>query len=243
MLTAPSNSPNSARSTRRVFVPPLHLVSAFATSARLVLAAEAVPDKAGELAAIPPLLTRLGAEAGLKGALVSIDAIATNPDIARAISGQGADWLLAVKANQPGLRAEVEAAFAVTEPACTHVADDKGHGRIETRRTAVLRDTAWLEGPRRFPGELRLPGLACLVRTEATVEAGGTIRKETRYFASSRPLSSEAAAEAIREHWAIENRLHWGLDVTFGRALRHAGGSARGLLHHHRGHCHSSRRG
>lgn len=200
---------------RSAGAPPLHLVSAFATSARLVLAAEAVPDKAGELAAIPPLLTRLGAGDGLKGALVSIDAIATNPGIARAITGQGADWLLAVKANQPGLRAEVEAAFAVTEPDCAHVTHDKGHGRIETRRTAVLHDTAWLEGPRRFPGELRLPGLACLVRTEATVEARGAIRKETRYFASSRPLSSEAAAEAIREHWAIENRLHWVLDVTF----------------------------
>ena len=82
---------------------PLHLVSAFATTARLVLAVEAGPDKAGELAAIPPLLERRGAEGGLKGALVSIDAIATNAGIARAIAGQGADWLLAVKANQPTL--------------------------------------------------------------------------------------------------------------------------------------------
>jgi hypothetical protein len=94
---------------------PLHLVSAFATTARLVLAAEAVPDKAGELAAIPLLLDRLGTEGGLKDALVSIDAIATNAGIARAIAAQGADWLLAVKANQPTLRAEVEAAFAATE--------------------------------------------------------------------------------------------------------------------------------
>jgi hypothetical protein len=73
---------------------------------------EAVPDKANELAAIPPLLERLGAEDGLKGALVSIDANATNPAVAEAITAQGAGWLLAVKANQPTLRAEVEAAFA-----------------------------------------------------------------------------------------------------------------------------------
>ena len=86
--------------------------STFATTARLVLAQEAVPDKANELAAIPPLLERLGAEDGLKGALVSIDAIATNADVAAAITAQGADYLLAVKANQPTLRAEVEAAFA-----------------------------------------------------------------------------------------------------------------------------------
>ena len=115
---------------------PLHLVSAFATTARLVLAQEAVPDKANELAAIPPLLERLGAEEGLKGALVSIDAIATNADIAEAITGQGADWLLAVKANQPRLRAEVEAAFAEAGELETHIDLDKGHGRIEERRTS-----------------------------------------------------------------------------------------------------------
>ena len=93
----------------------------------------------------------------------------------------------------------------------------------------MLHDTAWLDGPRRFPGELRLPGLACLVRTEATVEARGTIRKETRSFASSRPLSSEAAAEAIREHWAIENRLHWVLDVTFADDLVRAANDKRSI--------------
>ena len=91
---------------------PLHLLSAFATTARLVLAQEAVSDKGSELAAIPLLLERLGADDALKGALVSIDAIATNEDNATAITGQGADFLLAVKANQPTLRAEVEAAFA-----------------------------------------------------------------------------------------------------------------------------------
>ena len=205
---------------------PLHLVSAFATTARLVLAQEAVPDKANELAAIPLLLERLGADGGLSGALVSIDAIATNGDIARAITGQGADYLLAVKANQPSLRAEVEAAFAEAAFAedgagtlDTHADLDKGHGRIEERRMTVLRDTDWLAGDRRFPGELRLPGAACLLRAETRVEApakpGGAIRTETRYFISSRALSAAEAATAVREHWAIENRLHWVLDVTF----------------------------
>ena len=194
---------------------PLHLVSAFATTARLVLAQEAVPDKANELAAIPPLLARLGAEDGLKGALVSIDAIATNQDIAAAITDQGADYLLAVKANQPSLRAEVEAAFAEA-PVLETCADlDKGHGRIEERRTAVLRQLDWLEGGRRFPGELRLPGAACLVRAETRVESRGALRTETRYFISSRALTATDAAAAVRGHWAIENRLHWVLDVTF----------------------------
>jgi predicted transposase YbfD/YdcC len=200
---------------RSAGVAPLHLVSAFATTARLVLAQEAVPDKANELAAIPPLLARLGAEDGLKGALVSIDAIATNEDIAKAITGQGADWLLAVKANQPTLRAEVEAAFANAEGLDTHTDLDKGHGRIEERRMTVLREVDWLEGNRRFPGELRLPGTACLLRAETRVESTGAIRTETRYFVSSRALTATDAAVAVREHWAIENRLHWVLDVTF----------------------------
>jgi predicted transposase YbfD/YdcC len=198
---------------------PLHLVSAFATTARLVLAAEAVPDKANELAAIPPLLERLGAENGLKGALVSIDAVATNAAIAGAIMDQGADYLLAVKANQPTFRAEVEAAFAAATDLETHVDLDKGHGRVEERRTAVLRETDWLDGARRFPGELRLPGAACLVRAETRVETAGRTRTETRYFVSSRALKAEEAAEAVRSHWAIENRLHWVLDVTFGDDL------------------------
>ncbi len=195
---------------------PLHLVSAFATTARLVLAQEAVPDKASELAAIPPLLERLGAEGGLRGALVSIDAIATNAEVARAIAAQGADWLLAVKANQPSLRAEVEAAFAEAgDRPDTHTDLDKGHGRIEERRMSVLRDIDWLDGTRRFPGELRLPGTACLIRAETRVETAGATRSETRYFVSSRSLAAADAALAVREHWAIENRLHWVLDVTF----------------------------
>ena len=158
---------------------PPHLVSAFATTARLLLAAEAGPDKACELAAIPPLLERLGAEGRPKGALVSIDAIATNADIAQAIAAQGADWLPAVKANQPTLRAEVEAALAAHAPAQTHIAHDKGHGRIEARHTAVLHDTGWLDGHRRFPGAARLPGAACLICATTEVEATRRKRSET----------------------------------------------------------------
>jgi len=90
---------------------PLHLVSAFATTSRLVLGQEAVPDKANELTAIPALLARLGEQNGLRGALVSIEAIATNATIATAITAAGADYLLAMKANQPTLHADIEACF------------------------------------------------------------------------------------------------------------------------------------
>jgi predicted transposase YbfD/YdcC len=137
---------------------PLHLVSAFATTSRLVLCQEAVADKTNETAAIPVLIERLAANDGLKGALVSIDAIATNAAIATTIRDAQADYLLAVKANQSTLRSEIESFFADAPPASlestTNV--DKGHGRIEQRTVTVAREVDWLDGDRRFPGELRV---------------------------------------------------------------------------------------
>ena len=195
----------------------IHLVSAFATTARLVLGQEAVPSKANELTAIPILLARLAEQGGLRGALVSIDAIATNATIASAIRDAGADYLLAVKANQPGLRAEVEACFDTAAPATvrTHITHDKGHGRVEQRTVSVVREVDWLSGDRRFPGELRLPDVACIIRVQARIERGGRIGEETRYYVSSAILDPERAGQAVRGHWGIENRLHWVLDVTF----------------------------
>ena len=196
---------------------PIHLVSAFATTAGLVLGQEAVPDKANELTAIPVLLARLAEQDGLKDALVSIDAIATNAAIARAIRDAGAHYLLAVKANQPTLRAEIEACFtdAPQDAIQTEVTHDKGHGRIEQRTTSVMRDIGWLSGQRRFPGELRLPDAACIVRVKAQVDRGGKSHEETRFYISSAPLDAARAGQAVRGHWGIENRLHWVLDVTF----------------------------
>jgi predicted transposase YbfD/YdcC len=196
---------------------PIHLVSAFATTRSLVLGQEAVADKSNELTAIPKLLERLAENGGLKGALISIDAIATNAAIAAAIITVGADYLLAVKANQPTLRAEIEDCFASAPPgaAQTVTQHDKGHGRIEQRTTSVIREVDWLQGERRFPGELRLPGVACIIRVEALIQRGDKTHAETRYYISSANLTAAQAAGAVRGHWAIENSLHWVLDVVF----------------------------
>jgi len=196
---------------------PLHLVSAFATTSRLVLGQEPVESKSNELQAIPVLLERLGENGGLKGALVSIDAIATNAKIAQAIKDAGADYLLAVKANQPTLRAETKGAFDAAEPAAVDrfVDHDKGHGRIEQRTVSVIGEVDWLNGDRRFPGELRLPGASCVIRLDSRAELSDRCRYETRYYISSAPLTAEQAAAAVRGHWGIENRLHWVLDVVF----------------------------
>src|SRR4051794_24750856 len=145
-----------------------------------------------ETTAIPALIERLAEDDGLKGALVSIDAIATNTAIAGTIRRAGADYLLAVKANQPTLRSEVEALFAAAEPAALDRATDldKGHGRIEERTVTVARDVDWLEGARRFPGELRLPDVACVVRVCSRTELKDRCRFETRYYISSAPLTA-----------------------------------------------------
>jgi predicted transposase YbfD/YdcC len=194
---------------------PLHLVSAFATTSRLVLGQEAVEGKANELSAIPVLIDRLAEGGGLKGALVSIDAIATNAKIAQTITDADGDYLLAVKANQPTLRAEIESAVAVAAALDSFVEHDKGHGRIEQRTVSVIQDVDWLSGDRRFPGEFRLPNAATIIRVQSRTELADRCRFETRYYISSAMLSAEQAAFAVRGHWGIENRLHWVLDVVF----------------------------
>ena len=115
--------------------PPLHLVSAFASTERLVLGQQAVADKSNEINAIPLLLERLAENDGLAGAIVTIDAIATNPACASAILAAKADYILAVKDNQPTLRREIEAAFEAAPPRELDTDTDKGHGRIEERVT------------------------------------------------------------------------------------------------------------
>jgi predicted transposase YbfD/YdcC len=202
---------------RRAGKAPLHLVSAFATTGRLVLGQEAVDETSNETSAIPILLERLAAGGALKGAVVTIDAIACNPTIAAAIIDAGADYLLAVKANQPTLRTEIEAFFADAPPASLDrfTDHDKGHGRIEERCVTLAREVDWLSGDRRFPGELRLPRVAVIIKVASRTELRDRGRFDTRYYIASAPLTAEAAAHAVRGHWGIENRLHWVLDVVF----------------------------
>jgi len=195
----------------------LHLVSAFATRERLVLAQEAVVEGSCEQQTIPLLLERLAASGDLKGALVTIDAIACNPRIAKTIVEAGADYVIAVKANQPGLMGEIERFFddPMSPPADRHDDIDKGHGRIEERRVTVSTQIDWLNGERRFPGEYRLPGIAAIVMVDTQTHEKGLTRRNRRFYVASRALSADQAADAIRRHWTIETSLHWVLDVTF----------------------------
>ena len=192
---------------------PLHLVSAWASRQRLVLGQEAVAGKSNEITAIPLRLERLA----LEGALVTVDAIGTQVEIASTILGRGGDYLLALKENRPAMFADVEAFFADAPPGAvdTFETTDGGHGRIEVRRHAVCRDVAWLFSDRRYPGEVTFPGLALIGMVESETERGGKVERERRYYLGSAGLDAAAFARVARGHWGIENRLHWVLIVVF----------------------------
>lgn len=192
---------------------PLHMVSAWASSQRLVLGQQACGAKSNEITAIPLLLERLA----LTGALVTIDAMGTQTKIAQAVLDRGGDYLLALKGNQSSLHDEIRR--YLDDPAANihsrFETTDGDHGRIEVRRHRVSHDVDWLATARRFPGEPRFPGLHAIAVVEAEVERNGSTSLERRYFLSSMPLDAKLFASAVRCHWHVENRLHWVLDVVF----------------------------
>ena len=192
---------------------PLHLVSAWAARQRLVLGQQAVDDKSNEIKAIPLLLQRLA----LKGALVTIDAIGTQIEIAQQIVDGGGDYCLALKANRPALYADVERTFADAgaQEVSTHTTTDGDHGRIEERRHIVCHDVGWLFSDRRYADEPRFPGLVMIGMVESRIERDGKSTHERRYYLCSARLDAATFARAVRAHWGVENRLHWVLDVVF----------------------------
>jgi len=192
---------------------PLHMVSAWASSQRLVLGQQACEAKSNEITAIPLLLERLA----LTGALVTIDAMGTQTKIAQAILDRGGDYLLALKGNQSSLHDEIRR--YLNDPAAKvhsrFEVTDGDHGRIEVRRHRVSHDVDWLTTNRRFPDEPRFPGLRAIAVVEAEVERNGSTSLERRFYLSSLPLDAKLFAYAVRCHWHVENRLHWVLDVVF----------------------------
>ena len=190
----------------------LHLVSAWVGAHSLTLAQVAVEDKSNEITAIPKLLKLLE----LEGALVSIDALGCQTDIARAIRDTGADYLLQVKGNQPTLEADIDAAFdaafAADFEGVEHdlwVNELHGHGRREEQVCLVLYD---LEG---LSTRQEWADLEAIVRVARTRREGGKETFEVAHYISSRRGSAEELGSATRGHWGIENGLHWVLDVVF----------------------------
>jgi predicted transposase YbfD/YdcC len=202
---------------RRKGLKALHTLSAYATNARLTLAQLSVPEKTNEITAIPDLLDELAAAGQLEGALVTIDAMGCQVDIADKIVAHKADYLLALKGNQPTLEADVEDYFR-TAPAGELVSKkpvvEKGHGRIETRTYTASSNVDWIISDRHYPGEPRFADIRTIVKVYARAEYADRCSFDTRYFISSATCDIERIAAAARGHWGIES-MHWLLDVEF----------------------------
>src|SRR5262249_14838753 len=190
----------------------LHLVSAWAGQARLVLGQIAVDTKSNEITAIPLLLELLD----LQGCIVTIDAMGCQKDIAAAVRGREADYVLAVKDNQPTLHQTIHEAFLAhaeadwSDPTVRRYKTvEVGHGRQETREYFVAA----------VPEEIAQSGVWCDVQSiglvQRTREVEGEVSEEFVYYLSSLPPKVKTFARAVRSHWGIENRLHWMLDVLF----------------------------
>ena len=189
----------------------IHMVSAWATENKLSLGQVVVDEKSNEITAIPELLGLLD----VAGALVTIDAMGCQREIAAAIRRGEGDYVLAVKQNQPTLYERVEAAIDLASVEETggfeeHVTSEKGHGRQETRTYAIMP----------APGSIDREGQWCdlkaiAIATSERIEGRGHHSLESRYYILSRVLTAEEFGGAARGHWGIENNLHWQLDVSF----------------------------
>jgi len=207
-----------------------HVVELFATDDRLCLAVEKVPDKTVEKSTLPIILEQVNVE----GAVISGDAHFTVPESAAQIVDAKADYLLAVKENQPTLCAEMENFFdqahAIEWEEVAHSFHrevDKDHGRIDVREVRVIEDLDWV------PNAGKWKNLACLVEVRSTRQKIGSAVGETfrRLYISSRRASAKDFAKWIRQHWHIENRCHWVADVIFGEddVLMDRGSSAENM--------------
>jgi len=191
----------------------LHVVSAWVTELGVSLGQISVDDKSNEITAIPELLRTLD----VRGATVTIDAMGCQRAIAETIIDAEADYLLAVKDNQPKLHAAVQAAFETFGSSSKrsvvkdqHLTEEKGHGRIERRRVRVIRNIGLIEGIGAWKQA------QSIVEVERTRTVGEKTSVERAYYISSLDVDAMVMGTRIRSHWGIENSLHWVLDVTFG---------------------------
>jgi len=188
------------------------MVSAFAARQRLVLGQVKVNEKSNEIVAIPALLEMMAIE----GAVITIDAMGCQRGIAKKIMDKKADYIIALKGNQGTLLEDVEV-FAIEQKTrgfkdatvSRHETIDGDHGRIETRTYTAIHDVAWLQKRHDWPG------LKGVVMVESTREIDGKIQQETRFYITSLVLLAHALGPMIRAHWAVENSLHWIMDMIF----------------------------
>lgn len=185
----------------------LHIVSAFATANELTLAQVATDAKSNEITAIPVLLDMIE----IKDTIVSIDAMGCQKEIAKKIRKKEAHYLLAVKDNQKELHQNIIQSFELEGISDSNVWLDMGHGRIENRTCQIITDLKWIEGKDNWQD---LKTIVC-ISSERTIKKTGETQYQKRYYISSKQATAHQFNRMIRSHWAIENKLHWNLDVVF----------------------------
>lgn len=197
----------------------LHVVSAYASGNRLCLGQEAVAEKSNEITAIPALLELLT----IKDCIITIDAMGCQKTIAEKIIEKEANYILMVKDNQQELKEQVEKVFIMNPRTEADVELDFGHGRIEKRSCQSIDNLTFLDDKEDWPG---LRSIAKVI-SERTDKRSGKMSTETRYYISSLPAKPKVIGRAVRRHWAVENNLHWTLDVIFkeDNSLRKKGNS------------------
>jgi predicted transposase YbfD/YdcC len=195
--------------------PPLHLVSAWASANRLVLAQVAVDSKSNEITALPVLLEALD----VRQSVVTIDAMGCQTVLAAGIVRQGGDYVFALKGNQGDLHQGVHDAFALAAAdGFAEIAHDwvetveQGHGRIETRRVTTISEPSWLA---HLNPAAAWVGLRSIVQVYSRRDLQGRVTEEYRYYISSLAGDAARIGAAVREHWGIENSEHWVLDMAF----------------------------
>lgn len=193
----------------------IHMVSAWASTNRLVLAQLKVDEKSNEITAIPELLCMLV----LKGCIVTIDAMGCQTEIAQTIIDRGGDYVLALKGNQGTLHRDVQDLITYAqETNFENVAHDfhetveKSHGRIETRRHWIVSEPEFIAY---LNPDGAWAGLKSIGMVQAKRQIGGETTCETRYYISSLSGEAQKFGEAVRAHWGIENSVHWVLDIAF----------------------------
>jgi predicted transposase YbfD/YdcC len=196
----------SARRAHGKDTRPLHLVNAFAADTGVVLGQRKVDGKSNEITAIPELLKNLV----LKGCIVTTDAMGTQCWIAKKIKEYEADYLLAVKGNQERLHQDIQKILSDPETKTDHAEiSERGHGREEKRECVVTSDLSGIRDGDRWA---RLQSIARITDTRTICGKASTA---TRYFVTSMAPDAKKIMRAIRAHWAVENNLHWTLDIVF----------------------------
>ncbi len=200
------------RTTNRLAI---RMVSAWSTHNHLVLGQVKTAEKSNEITAIPALLRLLEIE----GCIVTIDAMGCQKEIVAQIVEQKADYCISLKGNQGILHEEVREYFEwarridFKDLEYTYAeAVEKDHGRLEVRRCWSVADVEWLNHKQEWSGLRSI----CAVEAERVEMTTQKRSVETRYFISSLESDAQALMQAVRKHWAIENSLHWVLDVAFG---------------------------